>query len=158
MALQLASNNEVQDISTLLIPLDGRTLLLPNVSIAEILDFSEPTRVPDVPTWYLGDLQWRTLHVPLISIEALCERPFGQRAGNAKIAIMNGVVDNPRLSFWGLVTQGAPRQMRIRAEEIVSDEFAALAPGEYMSVVVNGESAMIPDLDYIEKQLLAYRA
>lgn len=157
MALQLATNNDVQDVSTLLIPVEGKTLLLPNVSVAEILDYNDPARVSDVPTWYLGNIEWRTLQVPLISFEAVNEQPFSQRAHSAKIAIMNGIVDNPRMPFWGIVTQGTPRQMRITAEEIVKDENVLNGPAELMSVIVNGEAARIPDLDFIEKQLLAYR-
>jgi len=157
MALQLATSNEVQDVATLLIPVTGKTLLLPNVSLAEILEFSEPVPQPDVPTWYLGNIGWRTLQIPLISFESVNEQVFSNRASNAKIAILNGLVDNPRLPFWGIVTQGTPRQMRISPQEIVKDDSDNLGPAEFMSVVVNGEAARIPDLDYIEKQLLAYR-
>jgi len=157
MALQLASNNDVQDVSTLLIPVAGKTLLLPNVAIAEILEYSEPVPQSDVPTWYLGNIDWRTLQIPLISFESVNEQAFNNRASNAKIAILNGVSDNPRLPFWGIVTQGTPRQMRISAPEIVKDDSDNRGPAEFMSVVVNGEAARIPDLDFIEKQLLAYR-
>lgn len=157
MALQLASNNDVQDVSTLLIPVAGKTLLLPNVSVAEILEFNEPIPQSDVPTWYLGDISWRTLQIPLISFESVNEQAYSNRGSNSKIAILNGIVDNPRLPFWGIVTQGTPRQMRITAQEIVKDDNASNGPAESMSVVVNGEAARIPDLDFIEKQLLAYR-
>jgi len=141
----------------LLIPVAGKTLLLPNVSLAEILEFSEPVPQPDVPTWYLGNILWRTLQIPLISFESVNEQAFSNRPSNAKIAILNGLVDNPRLPFWGIVTQGTPRQMRISPQEIVKDESDNRGPAEFMSVVVNGEAARIPDLDYIEKQLLVYR-
>lgn len=158
MALQLASTKDVQDVSTLLIPVVGKTLLLPNVSVAEILEFNEPVPQSDVPTWYLGNIGWRTLQIPLISFESVNEQAFNNRASNAKIAILNGIVDNPRLPFWGIVTQGTPRQMRITAQEITRDESdVGGGPAEFMSVVVNGEAARIPDLDFIEKQLLAYR-
>lgn len=157
MALQLATNNDVQDVSTLLIPVAGKTLLLPNVSLAEILEFNEPVPQSDVPTWYLGNISWRTLEIPLISFESVNEQAFSNRASNAKIAILNGLIDNPRLPFWGIVTQGTPRQMRITAQEIVKDDSDNRGPAEFMSVFVNGEAARIPDLDYIEKQLLAYR-
>jgi chemosensory pili system protein ChpC len=157
MALQLASNNDVQDLSTLLIPVAGKTLLLPNVSVAEILEYTEPVPQPDVPTWYLGNINWRTLQIPLISFEAVNEQAFANRTANAKIAILNGIVDNPRLPFWGIVTQGTPRQMRITAQEIVRDDSDYGGPAQFMSVLVNGEAARIPDLDFIERQLLAYR-
>lgn len=157
MALQLATSNDVQDVSTLLIPVEGKTLILPNVSVAEILEYNEPTRQSDVPTWYLGDIEWRTLQIPLISFESVNEQTFSNRASNAKIAILNGITDNPRLPFWGIVTQGTPRQMRINPQEIIKDENTSTGPAEAMSVVVNGEAARIPDLDFIEKQLLVYR-
>ena len=90
MALQLASSNDVQDVSTLLIPVEGKTLLLPNVAVAEILEYSHPVAQPDVPTWYLGNIEWRTLQVPLISFESVNEQTFSNRADRTvKIAIMN---------------------------------------------------------------------
>lgn len=154
MSVELLANQNVTELATLLIPMKESHLILPNVSVAEILDFEEPIPEEDVPTWYLGLLRWRTISVPLISFEAINEQPFLSKTDDAKITIMNGISDNGRMPFWGIVTRGAPRLMRVASQEIIEDKGASKGPAEKMLVSVNGETASIPDIEWIEQQLL----
>ncbi len=150
---QLTDQN-VTELATLLIPVEDKSLILPNVSVAEIFDFSEPKKEEDVPTWYLGRLLWRSTEVPLVSYEAVNEQPFVSKVDNAKIVIINGVSNVDELPFWGIVTQGLPRLLRVMGQEIAEEENASCGPAELMAVYINGELAFIPNLDFIEKLLL----
>ena len=154
--MQLISNSTVTELATLLIPIDGKNLILPNVSVAEILDYHAPESEEDGPTWHLGNLKWRTLTVPLVSFEAVNDQPFFSQMETTKIAIINGISNNDVLPFWGLIAQGSPRLMRIGAEEVVEDHSLSTGPAEVMAVSVNGESARIPNLEWIEKQILQH--
>lgn len=154
MNAEVFADKNPTELATLLIPIEENHLILPNVSVAEILDFENPEAKDDVPTWYLGWLQWRTTRVPVISFEALNDQPFKSTMDSAKIAIMNGITENDRLPFWGIVTRGAPRLMRVASQEIVEDREASTGPAEQMQVNVNGELAIIPNIEWIEQQLL----
>lgn len=152
--MELLSNPTVTELATLLIPIDGKNLILPNVSVAEILDYQSPESQEDGPTWYLGSLKWRTLTVPLVSFEAINDQPFFSQLETTKITIINGISNNAVLPFWGMLAQGSPRLMRVGAEEIIEDHSLSIGPGEVMAVNVNGEPARIPNLQWIEQQIL----
>lgn len=146
----------VNQIATLLIPVNGKHLVLPNVNVAEIIPYRDPvpSSYEDVPTWYLGRFAWRSTEVPLISFEAINDEPFASRSRNRRIAILNNVTGDPTLPFCGLVTEGLPRLMRLMAEEIAEDPDVAPGPAELVRVLVNGERASVPNVGFIQTQLL----
>ena len=141
-------------IATLLIPVGGKQLVLPNVTVAEIIPFADPVPEDDVPTWYLGCFTWRNTRVPLVSFEAINDEPFAGRSHNRRIAILNNVIGDATLPFCGIVTEGLPRLMRLLPDEIVNDEEAIVGPAEIGRVLVNGERASIPNVAYIQQQVL----
>lgn len=144
----------VTQIATLLIPVNGKQLVLPNVNVAEIIPFIEPVAEEDVPTWYLGRFTWRHTSVPLISFEAINDEPFASRVSNRRIAILNNVIGDPTLPFCGIATTGLPRLMRLLPEEISEDADSLLGPAEMIRVLVNGERASIPNVSYIQQQVV----
>jgi len=145
--------NAASELATLLIPINGRQLILPNVTVAEIIPFVEPAPEDDVPTWYLGRFPWRAQEIPLISFEAINEEPFVSQSRHRRIAVLNGLVGES-LPFCGIVTEGAPRLMRVMPEEIGNDESLQPGPAEIARVIVSGEPAAIPDVDFIQQQML----
>lgn len=154
MVNSLQTQPAVTQIATLLIPVGGKQLVLPNVTVAEIIPFIEPTAEDDMPTWYLGGFSWRNTLVPLVSFEAINDEPFVTRTHNRRIAILNNVIGDPTLPFCGIVTEGLPRLMRLLPDEIASDEDAIVGPAEVGRVLVNGERASIPNVAYIQQQVL----
>ena len=156
-ALPAATAPEVTQISTLLIPISGRHLILPNVTVAEIIPFRDPIVDEDVPTWFLGHFEWRASQVPLISFEAINDEPFAGRGYGRRIAILNNVIGDPMLPFCGIVTEGLSRLLRLAAEEIGEDNDASSGPAEIARVYINGERASIPNVTWIQQQLLRLR-
>lgn len=150
----LQSQPAVTQIATLLIPVSGRQLVLPNVNIAEVIPYVAPTPAADVPAWHLGSFAWRSTQVPLIVFEAINDEPYTNPIPNRRIAILNNVTGNPMLPFCGIVTAGLPRLMRLLPEEIAVDTDVPAGPAEIARVLVNGERASIPDVAYIQNQLL----
>lgn len=154
MSGQLQSSNAVNEIATLLIPVSGKLLVLPNVAVAEVINFREPTPEDDVPTWYLGKLEWRTVEIPVVSFEAINDEPFQGGSGDRRIAILNNITGDAALPFCGVVTTGAPRLMRVMADEIATDPDFQPGPAELARVMVSGERAAIPDVEFIENEVL----
>jgi chemosensory pili system protein ChpC len=148
----LQTQPTVTQIATLLIPVSGKHLVLPNVNVAEIIPYVPPVAEDDVPTWYLGCFTWRNTRVPLVSFEAINDEPFAARVGNRRIAILNNVTGDPALPFCGIVTEGLPRLMRLLPEEISEDPDNAPGPAELARVLVNGERASIPNVALIESE------
>jgi chemosensory pili system protein ChpC len=148
----LQTQPTVTQIATLLIPVSGKHLVLPNVNVAEIIPFVPPTEADDVPTWYLGSFSWRNIEVPLISFEAINDEPFAARGSNRRIAILNNVIGDTAVPFCGIVTEGLPRLMRLLPEEIADDPDHVTGPAEMARVLVNGERASIPNVAFIQQQ------
>lgn len=144
-----------EEIVTFLMPITGKYLFLPNVTVAEIIHLRAPKQPDDMPNWYLGDIEWRGQKVPMVSFEALNDEPFQTGSRRQNIAVLNGVSDSEKLPFLAVLTQGAPRLLRISAEDIdeISDGRHS-GPAELMIATANGEVASIPDMDLIERHII----
>jgi chemosensory pili system protein ChpC len=154
MSGEIESAVTVSQLATLLIPVGGKQLVLPNVTVAEIIPYTEPTSLSDMPSWFLGTISWRNIDIPLVSFEAINEEPFVGQNQHRRIAVLNGLVDSERLPFCALVTEGVPRLMRVLSDEIANEDGAALGPAELTKVFVSGERAVIPDVDFIQEKVL----
>ncbi|KPW95884.1 CheW domain protein, partial [Pseudomonas syringae pv. cerasicola] len=64
--------SRLTSLTGLLLPLSDRHLLLPNVAVAELIDYQDCSAEPGAPEWYLGPISWRELTLPLLSFEAAC--------------------------------------------------------------------------------------
>ena len=148
--------HKVQEISSLLIPLQGHTILLPNVTVAEIVPVTQVQPIQNAPVWYIGNCFWRELTVPLLSLEALNGRPKPKMHGQIRFAVLNTTGEHDDLAFIAIVTQGLPRLARVSQDEISELENAENAPYDLMHVSWAGEHTVIPDIAAIEKTFLEY--
>ncbi len=140
-------------LATLLIPLHEKQLVLPNVSVAEIIPFMDPKEIENSPDWFLGHIMWRDVSVPLISFELINGDAAGSSSRTRRIAVLNGLLEGEEMPFCGIVIDGVPRLMRIIPSEIALEESTSLGPSELSNVLVSGEKASIPDIDYFQKKL-----
>lgn len=148
-------DNNIQEIASLLIPLHQKFLLVPNVSVAEIIPISAVVPVEDAPDWYLGNCEWREQIIPLLSFEMLNDDPIGDFNPQARFAVFNTTGLHPSLPFIALLTQGLPRLARVNEEDISLRDADAKA-FEIMPVTWAGEAAVIPNITAIERRFLTY--
>lgn len=150
MSQAVITQNSVDSLTGLVIPLADRSLLLPNVVVAELIPYRAPPAVSGQPAWFLGEVSWRDLRLPLLSFEAACGAPVvvGE---NARIAVLNALGGRPQVKFIALLVQGIPRSQRITAELPRAD--VELAPLELAAVKVEDGVLRIPDLEALEQML-----
>jgi chemosensory pili system protein ChpC len=139
------------EVASLLIPMVGRPMLLPNVAVAEIVPWEEPEKQDNAPEWYLGNVSWRGIDIPLVSLELMNDTDVDEAYSGHRIAVLNGV-GSTKKDFYAVSVQGLPRLIRVYGEEVSGEEQLS-EPAYDMNVLVSGERAMIPDLDYVEKQV-----
>ena len=152
MSDNLLSVND--ELATLLIPMNGKQWVIPNVTVAEIIPYVEPqVEGDDNPTWFLGYIDWRGTRVPVVSFEAINEEPFVSQSSSRRIAVTNALIDGVKLPFCGVVAESVPRLMRIQPNEIINED-VEVGPAEMGHVLVNGEQAVIPNVDFIQEQVL----
>ena len=144
-------DHRVGSLTCLLLPLADRYLLLPNVAIAELIDWQRGEPSTDLAPWHVRQIIWRDRELPLISFEVACGSPLviGERA---RIVILNTLSDDPRLKFIGLVVQGIPRSYRIDSQLNFVD--VSLSSLERAAVQVGDYVAKIPDLLGLVKLVL----
>jgi chemotaxis signal transduction protein len=152
LAASLSLSSRVTSLTGLLVPLSDRSLLLPNIAIAELIDYQDSKAEPDAPDWYLGPITWRHRTLPLLSFEAAC----GGRTrvgGRARIVVLNALGGRNDLKFIALLTQGIPRSCKVDSQLSYVD--VQLAELELAAVQVGDTVAKIPDLVGLEEWLVA---
>lgn len=144
-----------REIRCVLVPVGNLRLLLPNATIAEVVTQSKPEPVAGAPAWLLGRIAWRGWRVPLVSFTQLAGTEEGDAELSVRVAVLKALGGNPKLPFIAVLTQGFPRLTTLNAELIIpTHDGTALPPGVRAHVLVRDDVAMIPDLEWIETELL----
>lgn len=140
-----------EQIASLLIPMQGRPLLVPNAAVAEIVNWPELEQIAETPSWLLGMTEWRGIQLPVVSLERLND-PAADDAEGHRLLVINsqGHYKSP---FYGVAAQGIPRLIRVFPEEIGEQQDLVDDQVFDMLVMVSGERAIIPDLMAVEDYL-----
>ena len=137
-----------------IIPLTGMNLVLPNTSIAEVINYSKPSPVKDAPEWLLGMVNWRGVAIPIVSFEKANEVKAARKSKSTRIAVLNGVSGNDELSFYGVIVQGIPRLASLDEASILAVENPKVdLPLALVQAEVAEQDAVIPDQVKIEELL-----
>ena len=144
-------NQRASQLTGLLLPLADRNLILPNVAVAELIDYQSSAFDLDTPPWYLGRVTWRERQIPLLSFESACGNKIviGERA---RIVILNTLGGRANLRFIALLVQGIPRSCKLDSQLSYVD--VPLCALEQAAVQVVDQVAKIPDLLALEALLV----
>ena len=150
MSQAVASPNTTASLTGLLMPLSDRTLLLPNVAVAELIPYRAPQVTEGMPDWFLGQIAWRDLRLPLLSFEAASG---GQAVVNngSRVAVINALGGRPLVKFIAVLVQGIPRSIKLEANLARAE--AVLSPLELDAVQLGEAVLKIPDLIGLEQKL-----
>ncbi|MDQ0126337.1 chemosensory pili system protein ChpC [Pseudomonas lini] len=145
--------HRTSNLTGLLLPLADRHLILPNVAVAELIDYQPGSFDLDTPPWYLGRVAWRNRQIPLLSFESACGNRIviGERA---RIVILNALGGRPELKFIALLVQGIPRSFKLDSQLSYVD--VPLCALEQAAVQVGDQVAKVPDLLALEELLVNY--
>lgn len=154
---EVAGNRRPAEVNCLLMPIGAGALLLPNVLVAEVIGFSEPARQADAPPWLAGRIEWRGLTVPLIRLETLLGVDAGPEGGR-RIAILNALEEQTDTPFLGIVLQGIPALVRVRAADLEEDPEAGQGGPVLRRLRYQGQSVVVPDLEVLAVSLQAHVA
>lgn len=152
MNSEVTTQDETTEVAALLIPLHEKQLVLPNVTVAEIIPYRETIKSSADASWFLGQLEWRNTNIPVLSYEVLNGGNLPPLDGT-RIAVVNGAGDLP---FYAILIQGIPKLIHIQESDVVEVEAMHAGPYDEMAVNLFGEQAMIPNLEMIEDELMRY--
>ncbi len=145
-------NAVVESVRTLWVPLEEVNLLVPNVAIAEVINYQPLDLIHDGPDWLLGCLRWREQELPVISVERLCGFNLPQGERGSRISVINSTIPGSDLSFYAIVTAGIPRLFSADDDALGG---SMLGERELPDTVVDcvkigNEEALLPDLEKIQ--------
>lgn len=145
-------NAVVESVRSLWVPLEGMNLLVPNVAVAELINYQPLDAGEDGPDWLLGRLRWRNCELPVIAMERLfgLKRPQGQPA--SRIAVINSVNASAALPFYAVMTAGIPRLFNADADGLGGSVRDGQQHLDLVAdcVRIGSEEALIPDLEQIQ--------
>jgi chemosensory pili system protein ChpC len=143
------------EVRSVLIPLAASRLLLPNAVVAEVIDYQAPERRDGVPDWYLGDISWRGLSLPVVSFEALMGGEYVVPASRGRCIVLNTMSGRASLTHIVIVSQAIPSLVRVTAEAVSSPDIQSdMGDVVERMVNVNDSLALIPNLDRLEQRVL----
>lgn len=148
---QTVISQDAESLTGLLMPLADRMLLVPNVAVAELIQYRAPQAVQGMPAWFLGQVQWRDLSLPLLSFEAASSGEPQPVGSAARVAVLNAVGGRDHVKFIALLVQGIPHSIKVDASLARAD--VELAPLELDAVNLGDMQARIPDLVGLEQKL-----
>ena len=144
---------DAKELACVMIPIADTHLLLPNVTIAEILPWRRIKSLENGPKWCLGLLGWRGETVPVIQFESLNGRSETAAGSRSRcLLIMNRARRATGREFYGLVATGLPRIVHLTDDDI-ANQSVRLGPAEVAALRVGTETAVVPNLSFIEEQL-----
>lgn len=144
---------DTSGVRTMLIPLQGLTLMLPNALVAEVVGYYPPDKLKGAPNWLLGKAQWRGVYLPLISFERLIGTKFSSPGHKARILVLYGLKPwIERLPYYALLVTEVPRLQRATAETL---ELLDAEPsiGLTNKVKAGEREVWIPDLDFLSEHI-----
>jgi chemosensory pili system protein ChpC len=127
-------------------------MLLPHAVVAEIGNYRVPDGRGDSPDWMLGDINWRGVTIPVISLETLCGEPAPTNLVYSRLLIMNSVRPGSSVPFYAIVTAGLPRPLPFD-NALISGAEPCGHEALQCRLAIDGEIAVIPDLEYLQTQL-----
>ena len=142
-------------IASLIIPVANKTLILPTVSVAEVLPYTKPqlrsAEIDQIPGWFLGKLSWRGTMVPVISYEAINGEQMPGIKDNTQMGILNSTGVSSRLPFICFPIQGIPHLINVVPDMIKEDSQQKCGLYDEMSIIINSQPATIPNLTRLEQ-------
>ncbi len=135
------------EIRSVMVPVSGLYLLLPNATVAEVVGYSEPESVPGSAEWLLGTMMWHGWQVPLISFARLIDQTQTEPTQGTRICITKSLINNDKMPYIGILSQGHPRLITVTDDNLTEVSTEGNPIGVAGQVTINDREAVIPDLD-----------
>ncbi len=145
------------DLDAVLLAVDSAHILLPAAALVEVLPYAPTLALENAPPWLVGTLLWGAATAPLVSLDALFAGVNPRTIQHRRIVLLQAPTAHPRLHYFGFLTVAPPQSLSIARHDLAYDNHGGDLPLGALCRVrwVEGErSALIPDLDALERMLL----
>ena len=145
------------EVRSVLVPVAGSDLLMPNAAIAEIVAYNAPEPIEQAPDWVLGHVLWHGWKVPVIAFGMLTEQVASEPTQTARICVTKCLIGHERMPYIGILAQGFPRLVTVTEDAMTEVPEGPSHIAIAGRALVRDHDALLPDLDRIG-QLVAHAA
>ena len=146
----------VEELYSLLVPLDGERLIVPRACVAEVVRFSQPEEREGSTDWFLGTVSWNGRDLPVVAFEGVVGRNVPEVSGRTRIVVFHAATGTLPVGCFGVLTQGFPQLVRVNREVLKldtrNDGWPEQAPVLCRVKMIN-EYPLIPHLERLEAQI-----
>lgn len=147
---------EVEELYSLLVPLDEARLIVPRACVAEVVGFTQPQPLADAPPWLVGSIEWNGRRLPVVSFELAAGYPAPAQAGRTRVVVFNAATGELKPPYFGVLTQGFPQLVRVNPEVLSTDDETFAEDGPIICRIrMLNEFPLIPDLERLEHMIVA---
>ena len=139
---------------SLVIPLDGMALVVPNALISEVATLGEMTPATGTEEWLIGSIQWRGLRVPLVSYERVLGNARALPGRNSRAIVFNTLNGNRELPFVAVLSQRIPRLLLVTARMLQRVDEDKPHDAVLARLELQGDEVLVPDVDRLEQMLI----
>ncbi len=140
-------------IKCVILTLRKSNVIVPNALVAEIISVKEIEATDTGPAWFLGNMKWRGVDVPLLSFEASGGEEISRVNLNTQAVVLYAVGATGEVSenpYLGLVMSGVPHVSHFTRDQVKTDVDELEMESHPMvaqKVRINGASVSILDVD-----------
>jgi chemosensory pili system protein ChpC len=153
-----AGSDRIEELYSLLVPLNEGRLIVPRACISEVVRYSVPEVKFEGPAWFRGSITWNQMAIPAICFEDLCGLSSTRPGGRTRVAIFNSLSGQLENGHFGVLTEGFPQLVRVNRDVIeVDDEHAWPDDGPVLCQIrMINEHPLIPNIEKLEEMIHAY--
>lgn len=142
------------EIRGVLIRIGDENLLLPNATIAEVMPRMPVEILHGMPDWLPGRIVWHGWKVPLVVFSKFSGLRDDSDPSSQKIVVLKAQSGDEELPYFALPTPSFPHLISIPRDGLLADASEETLPhGVHMRILLGNHSALLPDLDMIERTL-----
>ena len=145
----------LKEVRSLVLPLQGLQLVLPDSVILQIIGSSEIIPIADAPSWMLGVITWQKRTIPVLSFEKAANYQYEQEQ-DPRILVLKSLNNIEKMPFYAITLTGIPHPIRLNAENVSVVENASNTSALILNeALVEGEPISIPNVEALEEMLFS---
>ena len=142
------------EIRGVMIQVGDERLLLPNATVAEVLAKVPVEPVEDAPDWLPGRIDWHGWQVPLVKFASLAGLQEDAAGRGNRVIVLKALGGDEALPYFGLLTASFPQLVSVPRDSLLAAASEEDLPrGIQMRVLLGEQSAMLPDLELVERMV-----
>ena len=142
------------EIRGVMIQVGDDRLLLPNATVAEVLAKVPVEPVEDAPDWLPGRIDWHGWQVPLVKFATLAGLQEDAAGRGNRVIVLKALGGDEALPYFGLLTASFPQLVSVPRDSLLADASEDDLPrGIQKRVLLGEQSAMLPDLELVERMV-----